>query len=363
MAKFEHVRDSLRIALSINKDTPVVFEVRSGKLFIGTNNLYHSVVVEVPTTWEDMKFVLTSKIAQEMPKILQDHVSFELKDESVRMITKGTRNNLALLDPKSLMLTNLVTHFSHEPVWEVDGEEFSEAVRRVQHSANNAALGDVGMKSYYFTPFEDTVELMATTGQVMSVTRCPLTPVGDSEHETILLNPEFAQIAKVLGGKTTLSYNHNALSITSEYEDGMVVRCVSARTHVKTQIPYRPVLENVEKNRVLFSVDRKFFLEAVKRTNFFSGEAKKNRVDVVVAGGKVTLAADNSYGSSNTVLDVEDEGWGLSFSLGGDSLARFLANSRGGMITVRAKDDRTPILLTDELSKEIITVYIGGVDA
>lgn len=359
---------SLSKALSINRDAPVLIQARKGRFFVGTYNSYHSVVIESPTGWDDFKMVLTSEVSREMLKVLSKSVEFTVGENSAKVVTDGTRINLRLMDSRILTLGMLAQKFVQNETWKVEGEDLANAIVRVRHSANSPLIADIVMKGYHIThrPVDGnlgSLEVMATPGSSMSLAQAPLTGADEfgEKESTVIMNPEFHQVASLVdGGKVTvgLADGVDTASLTSEYEDGIIVRVLTALTK-GSQIPYEPIVNELRGAEKLFEADRKEFLSAVTHTNFFSTKASSYKLDCLLAANKLVISATNDHGSTSTEVPVREQGQGMTFSISGDLLRTYLTSSKGKDIEVFSTTNTKPIMLKDGLSEEVISLYFS----
>lgn len=347
----------------------MIVEAREQRLFIGTYSPHHSLIMEVPTDWDDFKIVLTGEVSQELLKVMKETISFTPSDDgqTVTVHTAGTKLNLRTLDKRVLTLGMLAKQFVHNKTWEMSGTDLADAVTRIRHSANNAAISDVVMKSYHISHLPKdggvgVLELMTTTGSSMSLTTLPVGSTDEFgvEKITVIISPEFHQIAALVdGGNVTfgLADGVESMSVTCEYPDeDTILRAITART-TGTPIPYESVLGPLREEDKFFTIDRKEFLEAVSHANFFSSKSSSRKLDALLADKKLVLSANNAHGSTSTQIKVEDQVRGLTFSISGDLLRSYLSSSKGGKIEVFGKDNSTPLLFKDGLSEEVISLY------
>jgi DNA polymerase III sliding clamp (beta) subunit (PCNA family) len=359
MASAKDVLEGLKTALKITKEAPVILEARSNNLFIGTHNTYHSVVVECPTEWEDFKVVLSFNTAKELPKSISgDKLSLEITEQrTLKLISKGVKLNLSLLDNSALSLNSLVTKYSKNHVWVVDGTEFNDALDRVRHAANDKSIGDVVLRGYHLTRKSSGLEFMASNGATMAVSSVPLKNPEATEEGVLLLNPEFNQVSQLLSGDTSMGFSEDAISLES-HSGGTTLRVVSLLTKGKS-FDYDSVIKKVEGNKLFASFDAKTLADAVKRTDFFTDEANKNKIIFNInANGTAAIHSSNYYGESSVHLQVvehnlEDD---IALEISGVYFLNYLSSLRSSTVTIYMTDEGMPIRLEDGLTTEVIVL-------
>jgi DNA polymerase III sliding clamp (beta) subunit (PCNA family) len=360
MATAEHVLEGLKTALKITKEAPVIVEARSGKLFIGTHNEYHSVIFECPTIWEDFKAVLSFNIAKEIPRSISGgKVSFEvLENHTLKFVSKGVKLNLALLDNSSLSLSTLVKKYIKETMWEVNGKGFNDALERVRHAANDKSIGDVVLRGYHLKKKGEALEFMASNGATLSVSSAQLLNKDEAVEGTLLLNPEFSQVANLLFEKTRIGFSEDSISLESSSED-KTLRMVSLLTKGKP-FDYDTVLNKVKGNPIRASFDAKTMAEAIKRTDFFTDEANKNKIRFFINNnGTASVHSGNHYGESSIHLETIEHNLDsdLELELSGTHFLNYLTSLKSSTITVYIKDDTVPIRIEDGLTTEVIVLF------
>lgn len=357
MATAENVLSGLKAALKITNEKPVVLEARSGKLFIGSHNDFHSVVYECDTDWEDSKYVFTYDVAKELPKSISGTISLTPVDGNmVKLVSKGVKLKLTLLEPTALSLSKLVTKFTKGEFWTVDGSSFHKSLELVKHSANDKTIGDEVLKGYHLTKVGDGLEIMASNGASMSVASTPLlTP---STHEgCILLNREFGNLTPLFSGKTTFAFTDETVSVTTELEGG-VLRSVSTLTQGKA-FNYKDIVSFAESNDILVTFPTKTLLEALRRSDFFTDKKQNSRVTLLLDESQATIVSVNQYGESSQHVEVlesnlEDP---LSVDLNGTSLLNYISSSKTDSVTLKLKDESSPAFLSNGLSKEVTVLF------
>lgn len=360
MASAEHVLEGLKTALKITKEAPVIVEARSGKLFIGTHNEYHSVIFECPTTWKDFKAVLSFNIAKELPRSISGgKVHFEvLENHTLNFASKGVKLNLALLDNSSLALSTLIKKYVKETMWEVNGNGFNEALERVRHAANDKSLGDVVLRGYHLRKKGGALEFMASNGATLSVSSAQLLNSDEAVEGTLLLNPEFSQVANLLVGKTRIGFSEDSISLESSSDD-KTLRVVSLLTRGKP-FDYDSVLNKVKANELSASFDAKTLADAVKRTDFFTDEANKNKIRFVLNNnGTASVHSGNHYGESSIHLEMVEHNLeeDLELELSGTHFLNYLTSLKSSTVTIYIGDDTVPIRIEDGLTTEVIVLF------
>jgi len=358
VAKAEHVESGLKAALKVTNEKPVVLEARSGKLFIGSHNDFHSVVYECDTEWEDFKYVLSYDVAKELPKSISEKIELSPVDGNmVKLVSKGVRLKIALLEPNALSLSKLVSKFNKESFWVVDGESFHKTLELVRHSANDKSIGDEVLKGYHLTRVGSGLEIMASNGSSLSVASTPL--VGESTHEgCILLNREFAVLSPLLSGATSLSFSDDSLSLTTNFGGG-VLRAVSILTKGKPFSQYRDIVKEAEKNELFLTMSTKSLLDALRRGDFFTDKKQNSKVTLHLSHAAATLVSVNHYGESSQAIEVLDSNLqdSMTILLNGTSLLNYVSGSKTDNITMRLKDEESPLFLSNGLSKEVTVLY------
>lgn len=359
MASAENVVEGFKTALKITKESPVVLEVRSGRLFIGTYNEYHSVIYECASDWADFKVVFSQNVAKEIPRAISGgKLTLEVVDDgrAVKLTSVGVKLKLALLDNAVLGLGKLVSKYTKDIFWEIDGKEFHNTLERVRHSANDKSIGDVVLRGYHLTKKGDGLEFMASNGASMSVSTVPLK--NPSKHEgQVLLNPEFHQVSQLLGEDTTLSFSEDAISVESVQGES-IIRSVSLLTKGKA-FDYAKVLEAVKGNKKFAKFSTKVLFDALKRTDFFTDENQKYKVSLTITEGSMTISSSNAYGESTVAIEALDSNLDAEeyMELSGVSLLNYLSSTKADSVSFYWDDTSSPIRIDDGVSTEVIVLF------
>jgi DNA polymerase III sliding clamp (beta) subunit (PCNA family) len=357
VARAEQVVAGLQSALKVSREAPVVVESRSNRLFIGSYNEFHSIVYECPTDWGDHKYVLPFAVAKELPKLISDSLLLEqVEDNRLKVVSNGTKLKLALLDPASLTLAKLVSKYSKEEHWVVDGKDLQNSIERVKHAANDKNIGDEVLKGYHLTKIDEYLEVMASNGSTLSVSALPLLSPS-LKGGRILLNKEFNTVAQLLFGRTVLAGSTDSVSITS-VEDDVTLRVVSLLTKGQGFDQYRDIVSGVENNPLEFTLPSRLLSESLKRNEFFTDEKSMYRVSLYFSPSFCTISSQNAYGESKTQVPVIDCNTtdDIEIDVNGLTFQGFLNSSKTDTVTIKLKDDSSPMFLTNGLIKEVSVV-------
>lgn len=354
----------LKNVLKVTNDSPVLVEVRNGTLYIGSYNDYHGIVYECPTEWDDMKTVLNINSAQELVKQMttDEDLSIVVSEDGHRakVTFDKTKLNLTVLTPDSMNLSSLMKRYIKEPVWHLDGTEFSAAVSRVSHSSNYKALGDVVLRGYHLTKLDNSLEVMASTGATLTVSQVPLHKSTDDNQEVLLLNPEFQEVSDLLYEHMSVAFDEQTISITSWNDTDEILRVVSALTQ-GNPFNYRElVTETEETNTIQLTFSTKDLLAGVRKNSFFTDDKLQHRLEIELHQEHITLSSRNVYGEVNAQVPVLETNLreSISLSLRSPFMVNLLANTRSETITLHVRDGTSPVLFDSGLSKEIMVVFI-----
>lgn len=359
MASAENIVEGFKTALKITKEAPVVLEVRSGRLFIGTYNEYHSVIYECASDWADFKIIFSQNVAKEIPRAISGgKVNLEVIEDgrAVKLTSVGVKLKLALLDNAVLGLGKLISKYTKDVFWEVDGKEFHNTLERVRHSANDKSIGDVVLRGYHLTKKGDGLEFMASNGASMSVSTVPLK--NKSTHEgQILLNPEFHQVSQLLSEETTISFSEDAISVEA-VGDSSIIRAVSLLTKGKA-FDYDKVLTTVKDNKHFSKFPTKVLFDALKRTDFFTDENQKYKIGLSLDKVSMTITSSNAYGESTVAIEALESNLTTAeyIELSGVSLLNYLSSTKSDTVSFYWKDASSPIRIDDGVSTEVIVLF------
>lgn len=360
----ELFKEGLTSILKITKEAPVLLEVKNGRLIIASHNNFHSVIFEMQTDLEDFKVVLPEKLARQLPRQIKNTIDLTIDDEENKLTIKseGVKLNTATLGKDSMSLSSLVKHYTKEETWTLNGAQFKEAINKAMHSANDKSIGDIVLKGYHLSFKQDEAELMASNGAAMTVITFPVSSYEEDE-KLFLLNQDFFSAANLLhDGEVTLAYNTHAVTLFSKTDDSSI-RIVSSLTQGQP-LNYQKVMDMVyepERNKesVFGYVNTKELKEAMKKMTFFFDDTSKYRIKLDIDSDRIIFNSGNMYGETKNQIrfmdtTVEDP---ITLYLSGANLNSYLSSVKSETIKLTVKDDKTPVLFSDDLGIEILTVF------
>lgn len=354
--------DNLKNVLKISKEAPVLIHSGSGKLFIGSHNDYHSVVVESPSEWQDFKAVISNEVARQVARaVTEDRLNFSIDQDTLKVSSKGIKLNIPTLD-SPMTTAKLLTKFSKSGDYFVNGKDFKDAVNLVKHAANDRSIGDVVLRGYHMTARDSHFEVMASNGAVMALTRVSYSGLSDStppDDTVYLLNPEFHQVSDLFLGEVDVSPSEGTLSFQSSHELSTVY-AVSNLTQ-GTPAPYSAVLETVEKNPTSVIINTRNLYEAIRRIDFFTDDSKNNRVTMRIQEHEIEVVTHNQHGHSSVRVETSSSKNlpqdGLELTTSWSYLIGFFSSAKGEETEILIKDPTSPIMLKSEFLEEVVVLF------
>lgn len=354
--------DNLKSVLKISKEAPVLLHSDSGKMSIGSYNDYHSVVIVSPSEWQDFKAVISNDVARQISRAVTDErLNFIVDGDTIKVSSKGIKLNIPTLD-SPMTAPKLMTKFSKSKDYFVNGKDFKDAINLVKHAANDRSIGDVVLRGYHMTAKDSHFEVMASNGAVMAVTRVSYSGLSSStpaDDTVYLLNPEFHQIADLFLDEVDISPSEDTISFQSTHELSTVY-AVSNLTQ-GTPAPYAAVLGTVEKNPVSIMVNTRNLYEAIRRIDFFTDEAKNNRVAISLKEDEIEVVTFNQHGHSSVRVETSSSKnlptGGITITTNWNYLIGFLSSAKGEEAELLAKDATSPIMLKSEFLEEVVVLF------
>mgnify|MGYP000468007678 CR=1 FL=1 len=350
----------LTAVLQITKESPVLLEVKNGRMIFASYNNFHNVIFETETDLEDFKVVFPEKVARQIPKQIKKTLSINQDGNTFSLVSDGSKMNVSTLSEDSMSLNGLVHHYQKDTIWEVDPESFKDAFKRVQHSANDKLIGDVVLKGYHLNISGGKAEVMASNGASMSLSYFD---VDKEEDNLFLLNQEFFNAVKLInGGSLNIGFNNKAITLINQTEE-YTLRIISSLNNGKP-LNYGDVLNNVLKPRTNKESSFGYFntkemKEALKKMEFFFDESVKNRIHLEFQQDRIVLSSNNLYGDSKNQVRLFDTNFfdAEEIYVSGVNLLSFLNSTSSENVEVSFVDKETPVLFSDSLGYEVITVF------
>jgi len=359
----ELFKEGLKSILRITKEAPILIEVKSGRMMIASHNNFHSVIFEMQTDMEDFKIVIPEKLARQLPQQIKNRFDLRIDpdEEKAVLFSDGVKLDLSILSPEAMSLNRLAKHYEKESVWTLNGLQFKTALDRIMHSANDKTIGDIVLRGYHMSIADGEVEMMASNGAAMSVTKFPVNE-GDLDY-MFLLNQDFFTAAKLLHDDEILvSYNDNAITLQAIGENS-TLRIISSLTkgdafkyHKVMEQVLEPKQNNESKTCVLHTKELK---ETLKKMNFFFDDSSKYRIEMEITPDSVVFSSSNMYGSTKNQVSlisttVEEP---MTIYLSGTNLYSYLNSIKSEQVEMSVLGSKSPVLFIDDLGLEILTVF------
>lgn len=348
------IRDGLINLLKISKGNPFLIEAKNKKLYIGTYTDYHKVIYETGIDSEDFRAIISSEIAKDIIDIASQ--DFEVKENS--MIFRQKDNTTVInLEKESINLFDLAKGYEKINVSHFNGKEFKDAFNYVRHASNDKSLGDTVLRGFHLTINSNKAEVMASNGFVLSVV--PLQQINDEfqESATLLLNPDFYNITKLIPDSPIhLGYNESSVSLTCESED-YVIRIITSLTK-GNPLPYQRVLSDVSpKNLTKYVLSKNSFLSSAKQARVFSEDKSTLKF---YNTGEVDIFSSGKKGETKVSIEVkeyslkDDDQESIEIKINSDYLLRFLQSVKSELIQVKLNSESSPVLFEDNFGIEMI---------
>lgn len=351
---------NLRDALRVNdKDSEVLIASRGGRLFVCTSYLgHHSIVLESTTTLENLNAVISNETASHLSRSLsEENLSISVANDTLVASSKGVNMKVPLVENSNLRLESFATKYTKKVDHIVHG--IDRAISAIKHSANDSSIGDFVLRGYHLTFGKDHLELMASNGSVMSVTR--LAHNDDGKEETVLLNPMFGHIAPLLTDNVSVGISDSAISFTQD-NGSRIVRIVSSLTS-GTPFEYENILKNVRANPIELYISTKTLRECLKKLDFFTDEDNHKRVSLMFEDSSITIGSFNKKGQASVSMDIDSSKGlptkGLRIVTSHHNLLGFLMSTKAPTFSMALKDSSSPIYLTDGNVEEVIVVFFN----
>lgn len=364
---FEHVFAGMTLATKVVRDSPILLQYSSGKVYVGTYSQTHTFIytAEVPDL-EPFRAV----VSYETAKHLTSHFyggTLDFSDTSVGVVLGKNKAKFSLYDNDTRMsLKTLAEKYTDDEAVTINPVEFKRLYDETKYASNSSQVGDIRFQGFHLAFYGNKTEVVATDGNIIALaaTTHPGKPL--DEPLVFINNPEFESIAGIMGGASDLKISFatgDTISLTADFPNGATVRVVSSLI-TGDPVPYNTVLERVTTaNTSEYTLRRAEFLTVLSTVPYFAeGDSNKNKVNLRIEGDSCAISATNERGSTTveapiTEISTDQDVWSINIDLA--YLMAYLKSSKLQDITLRVGGDKLPILLESGTSTGIITVKSG----
>jgi hypothetical protein len=348
------LKDGLVQILKIAKDNPILVEKRNNQLYVGTYTDYHKVVYQTPVkhSLENFRAVISTEIAKNLPDMIVGDI--EIDESSLSFTSNHNKTKIALIQ-NPITLTSLAKGYEKENNASFSTNELREAFFYTKHASNDKTIGDLVMRGFHFTINPSACEVMASNGAILSLVKLYQTNPDFNKSHVLLLNPDFFNVLKLLQGEiTSIGFNENSISLTSENENH-TLRVISSLVSGKN-LPYESVVSASRSSaRVKYVVNKRSFLEAVKQVKVFSENSAELKV---FNTGEFEIKTEGNNGSAIRSIDVityENEiNKNIVIKLNVQMLFSYLLSSKEELVSVFINSEESPILFEDTFGLNIL---------
>jgi DNA polymerase III sliding clamp (beta) subunit (PCNA family) len=343
---------ALRVA---DKDSSILLEARSGKIFIGTSTAANKLILESKYDGNDFRAIISSEIARDTQSMFLGEFSvhddfIEFKNQSKKTKIALTKSNISLID--------LARGYEKNNNALFNASELKTSFLYTRHASNDKTIGDIVLRGFHFTLNHDHAEIMASNGAMLSLVKVNQNNLEFNSNQVLILNPDFFNLIKTFqdDGDIHLGFNEMAVSMmqTSEY---FTLRAVSSLISGKNPLPYERVVETARKGvKSLYVVNKKSFLDSVKDVKVFSSESKATLT--LFNTGEFEISTEGSKGQATRQVDVSthknpnDENINLKVNI--EYLFNYLNGNKTELISVGVADSLSPIFFEDSYGIEVL---------
>lgn len=345
--------EALGIISKLQKDSPVLIEVRSDKLFVGTYTANQKVVYETSYKHEPFRAVISTEMSKILPEVASDEFSV---DEHSLTFKNGKDKTVISLLTEGINLSELAKGYEKDELVSVDGEELRNAFEYTRHAANDKSIGDVVFRGFHLNLKPDVIEVVATNGAILSLVKVKQNRIEYEESEVLLLNSEFYGIAKSLDSEYPVSIAHNENSVSVTQKTGSyTVRFISAKTK-GTPLDYSTVMKNAKSiTDITYVVDKQSFLSSLRQVRHFSeGSVTLSFYNT----GEFTLDSSSQSGEVKREVSVKsflnENDKNISINTQSELLFRYIASVKAEYLSIHLKGESTPLFLEDGFGEEVI---------
>jgi DNA polymerase III sliding clamp (beta) subunit (PCNA family) len=348
------LKEALSSILKVVKDKPILIEVRSNKLYVGTYNDFHKVIYETPLLNDNFRITISPEISKELTNFISDDFYI---DEKYVLFKKrdGSSTKISLVED-DISLTLLAKGYEKNTKAEFNGKELKEAFSYVKHASNDKSIGDVVMKGAHFTIKPGSSEIMASNGAMLSVSNTHQINPDFNFSEILLLNSDIFNVIKIIGDENVkIGFNENNLTLS--YTEGLfTIRIISSLLSGKSPLPYKDVITNTKNsNKLNYVVEKLSFLDAVRQVKIFT----ENRLKISLYNtGEFEVSAFGSKGeakrSVNVISSENKKDENLTVDVNVDYLFSYLVSNKSDVIKVSFSGQESPVLFEDSVGIEIL---------
>lgn len=342
--------------LKVAKGNPLLIEVKSNKLFMGTYSDYHKVVYEFPCDHEDFRAVFSDDIVKDLPHLVSG--DFTVSENSITFKRGKDRTDISL-SKEPITLTGLSKGYEKKNLAHFLGSEIRSAFSYVKHASNDKSLGDVVLRGFHLTLDSNKAEVMSSNGFMLSVVPVQQTNDEFNQSDILILNSDFFNAVKLVDDEydVHIGYNDSALSLTQE-ADGYILRVITSLTK-GNPLPYQKVLKEVEpRNKTQYVVDKNSFVDALRGITIFS----EDRAEFGFYNtGEVSIFTSGDRGSATREVDVksftleEDLQDSIKINFNPTYLTSFLSSVKSEELSINLAGPKSPVLFLDNFGKEVIS--------
>jgi len=351
--------------LKIVKDSPVLIDLRSDRVFIAGFNSLHAVSTEIPlqeTNDNVFSFHLTSEVAKEIAKSLSDNIEFILVDTNVTINSDKVRLKIPVTSGTSL--GSMFSKYVKSKSVTVDGNAIKSIVEFCKHAANDKEIGDIVMRGYHLLLSPEGLSVLTSNGSMLATASVPILQTALTDNTTLLLNEDFSSLTVYFEDRVIhMGYSSDTLSIeipTDNYQIRVITSLVSGQP-----LEYENIISSIDENIHTFKINKVELDAALKSLQLFfrnnSDNFNDRVVDLEVSSEFLTLNANNQYGEANTKIPITDHNNSDTtvLRLEGINLQKYVKSLSGiDTIIVCYKDTTSAIFLTDEnnYTKEVMVL-------
>jgi len=338
-----------------DKDSSVLLEARSGKIYIGTSTNSHKVILESKYEGEDFRAIISSEIAREAQSMFLGrftvHEDFiEFKNNSNKTKIALTKSNISLMD--------LARGYEKNNNAVFNAAELKNGFSYTKHASNDKSIGDIVLRGFHFTLGHEVTEIMASNGAMLSFVKVNQANLDFHTNQVLLLNPDFYSLIKTFNddGEIKIGFNENAVSLT-QTSDYFTIRAVSSLLSGKTPLQYEKVVASAKQSvKASYVVPKKSFLDAVRDIKVFSADSKT--IISIFNTGEIEISSNGTRGEATRQLEVASyknpEDKNVAIRINTDYLFNYLSGNKAELISIGASEPLSPIIFEDSYGIEVM---------
>jgi len=338
-----------------DKESSVLLEARSGRLYIGTSTNYHKVILESSYEGDDFRAIISSEIAREAQSMFFG--SFTMHDDFIEFKNNSNKTKIALTKG-NISIMDLARGYEKNNNAVFASSEIKNAFSYTRHASNDKNIGDIVLRGFHFTLGHESAEVMASNGAMLSLVKINQNNVDFKDSQILLLNPEFISLIKVFGdeGELKIGFNESSVSVT-QFSEYFTLRAVSSLLSGKSPLPYEKVISSAREGiKLSYVVNKKSFLEAVRDVRVFSSDTKTTIS--IFNTGEFELTSTGMRGEASRQVEVAsyknpaDKNIDIRINI--EYLFNYLSSNRSELISVGVSDPLSPVVFEDSYGVELM---------